>query len=61
MIESDYRKSLIDLLAKEKIINYDLTNIGKPDWFVDISHFSLKGNYKISNELVKIMEMNLEK
>ena len=57
IIEKDYRNTLITKLSTLK--NIQVINIGDKgqyDWFIDESHFSLKGHKEISNLLQPIFE-----
>ncbi len=57
IIEKDYRNTLITTLST--LNNIQVINIGDKgqyDWFIDESHFSLKGHKEISNLLQPIFE-----
>lgn len=61
IIEKDYRNSLITKLSALK--NIKVVNMGEKgnyDWFIDESHFSLKGHQEITKLLLPIFKNSLE-
>ena len=61
IIEKDYRNSLITKLSALK--NIKVVNMGEKgnyDWFMDESHFSLKGHQEITKLLLPIFKNSLE-
>jgi hypothetical protein len=61
IIEKDYRYALISKLSTLK--NLKLINIGDEgyyDWFIDESHFSLKGHQEITKLLQPIFENSID-
>ena len=61
IIEIDYRNSLISKLSALKNIKVvNIGNEGKYDWFIDESHFSLKGHREINNLLLPIFKNNID-
>ncbi len=55
LLESDYRFSLIKSLNKlENLNTYDLANKGSLDWFIDESHYTIKGHEEISKLIIPI-------
>ncbi len=56
IIEKDYRRTLISKLSSQQ--NIEVINIGDKgsyDWFIDESHFSLKGHQEITKLLQPIL------
>ena len=61
IIEKDYRNALISKLSTLK--NLKFINIGDEgyyDWFIDESHFSLKGHQEITKLLQPIFENSID-